>query len=160
VSPDPRNELARQQHALVAALTANAPPPADFDQTQVATAAAALAKKRMHAAAKAWPALADAIGEKFEPLFARYASRQPLPRAGHAADAREFLRHVLRHEELSDDAALRLLRLRLTRGRPVRIRVTRDGIAVAFRLYGRVYVPRIALPRRPWSRPNGGEVRA
>jgi hypothetical protein len=149
VSPDPRDELARQQQALVAALTANAQAPPDFDSTQVATAAAALAKKRMHTAAKGWPALADAMGEQFEPLFQAYASRHVLPVAGHIADARHFLTHVLRQGNLDDETMSRLLPLRCTRACPVRFRTTRDGVVViAVRLGRRVIVRRISLRRR------------
>jgi hypothetical protein len=147
MSDDARDELARRQEALVGALTASADVPAGFDPREVATAAAALATKRMHSATKAWPAAAEALGESFAPLFHRYAAEDALPTSGHAEDARQFLRFALRQTGLDDETAVRLLQLSPTRLCPMRWRRIRGGVAVAIRIGRRASVIRLALAR-------------
>ena len=144
---DGRDELARQQQALVGAVTGAAEVPAGFDPRQVAVASAALATKRMHAAAKGWPALAEALGESFKTAFQRYAARHALPADGHAEDVRQFLRFALRQPDWDNETAIRLLRLSPTRLCPIRWRRIRGGVAVAIRLGRRASVIRLARPR-------------
>src|SRR4051812_47969810 len=69
--------LADRQAALVAALVAGGPLPDGFDQRRLATAAAALRRKRAQEAARAWPMLAASAGESWATEFARWAAERP-----------------------------------------------------------------------------------
>jgi hypothetical protein len=68
-----RAALAAAQEQLLASLVAGAPPPAGFDPQRLAATAAGLHAKRRRSAARAWPVLAAALGDDFEPLFRRFA---------------------------------------------------------------------------------------
>jgi hypothetical protein len=136
MSDDARRSLAEQQKALVNALTGGAAAPDGFDHDQIETTATALAAKRLRTAQKAWPALAEALAERFEPLFRRYASEKPLADEGPHADARAFLSFVLEQEQLSDAERLRLVPLRVRSGFPIRYFIGSDGFAIAVRLWG------------------------
>ena|SRR5688572_19248904 len=117
---DPRAELASRQARLVGALTAAAPPPAGFDAARVTVAAAALRGKRRRGAARAWPALATALGAQFRELFDAYAPASPYPAdGGPAADARAFAEHLARSGRLPSAARLELLLARRRRGFPL-----------------------------------------
>jgi hypothetical protein len=90
---DRRTKLGELQAKLVQALTEQGAAPAGFDAARLQAAAAALARKRARSAARAWPALARALGPAFEGRFAAFAARTPLPRAGGPlADGRAFAR--------------------------------------------------------------------
>lgn len=97
-SPDPcRAELELCQRGLVAALVAGADPPPDMDAERIRVQAAALIRKRGRIVARAQPELAATLGPGFGPVFRDYATSQPRPRPGGAAeDAREFARYLLR----------------------------------------------------------------
>lgn len=59
---DDRQEVARKQAALLAALRGNAETPLEFNATNVAVARGALLRKRARGIEKSWPALAAALG--------------------------------------------------------------------------------------------------
>jgi hypothetical protein len=87
--------LGQRQAALMAALAGAAPVPAGFDASRVRAAAAALVSKRARCVAQAWPSLRIALGERFQQVFAAYASVTPLPaQGGPLADGRCFVRHL------------------------------------------------------------------
>ena len=101
VPADARARLAARQAALVSALTAGGPLPADFDGGRIRAAAAALARKRARSVARAWPVLAGAMGERFDERFTAYAEEMPLPRSGGPlADGRAFARWLAARGEL------------------------------------------------------------
>jgi hypothetical protein len=102
--PEARERLGQQQAALVRALTGRGEAPPGFVEGQVETAARSLASKRRQEVARAWPALAACLGEKFVERFDRFAAETPLPaEGGPLADGRALAR-ALRAEELSDEA--------------------------------------------------------
>ena len=132
--------LGQQQKALLDALTRQLDTPGGFERDEIETASAALAKKRLRTAQKSWPALADVLGERFEPLFERYAQSTPLTDADPLADARRFLRFVLRQGNLSRELRLALLPLRAQSGWPIRCVLGRAGVSMAIRWWrGRVW---------------------
>ncbi|MDQ1658875.1 MAG: hypothetical protein QOD41_3958 [Cryptosporangiaceae bacterium] len=84
--------LRDRQEALVAALVAGGPLPDGFSPEPVQATAAALAQKRSGEVAKAWPALAAALGPDLPSLFTAWAAgRAP---AGSAADGWAFARSL------------------------------------------------------------------
>lgn len=84
-----RDELARQQAGLVAALVAGAAPPAGMDAARIEVQAAALIRKRARAAAHVQPQLAAVLDAAFWPEFSRYAAGTPSPGSA-GADAAQF----------------------------------------------------------------------
>src|SRR5262249_22125644 len=101
LSAETRRRLADSQAELVQGLTGRGPLPAGFDQERVRIAAEALARKRLRSAARAWPALHRALGEKFAPHFEEYAASAPLPReGGPLADGRAFVQFLAGRGEL------------------------------------------------------------
>ena len=90
---DTRARLAQEQAALVTALAGHAAAPPGFDLDRIHAAAASLANKRRRAVARAWPVLAESLGDRFAERFDGYAQSAPLPRlGGPLADGRAFLR--------------------------------------------------------------------
>ncbi len=84
--------LAEQQAALLAALAGQGPVPPGFDAERVQASARALAHKRTHAVAHAWPGLTAALGRDFPDRFATYAAAVPLvAQGGPLADGRGFV---------------------------------------------------------------------
>ena len=61
-----RDDLARRQAALVAALVAGASPPPGFDETRVAATASALMRKRAGEVAALWPVAAGLVESTVE----------------------------------------------------------------------------------------------
>jgi hypothetical protein len=109
-SSDARARLAAEQARLVRALAGDGEPPDGFDAGRLRAAAAALAHKRARAAARAWPALARALGEGFEARFADFAARTPLPeKGGPLADGRAFAAELAARGELPDEGRLEAL---------------------------------------------------
>lgn len=103
------------------------------------TAAQSLAIKRRRAAARAWPDLAAALGDRFPERFADFAAGTPLPgRGGALADGRVFAVWLRRRGELPEAARLELMAVDL------RYRAQADGL-VARR--GPSF--RVALLRQP-----------
>ena len=72
-----REDLARSQAALVAALVAGGPTPPGFDQRLVGAAAAALATKRAGDVAALWPLLRAGFGPTWTAEFARWCHDRP-----------------------------------------------------------------------------------
>ncbi|MER7751728.1 hypothetical protein [Kitasatospora sp. NPDC097643] len=89
-----REELARQQEALLAALVAGGPVPPGFDPAQVRAQSTGLAAKRRDTAAKVAPELPRLLGPRYGPLFLGYARRHPQT-GGYRADARAFAEWAL-----------------------------------------------------------------
>jgi hypothetical protein len=110
LSAEVRARLAAEQAALVAALVGGDGAPPGFEAARLRLAAAALARKRARAAARAWPGLARALGERFGGLFAAYAGAAPLPReGGPLADGRAFARWLAARDELPEAGRLQAL---------------------------------------------------
>lgn len=108
---DPRERLASRQADLVRALVAGGEAPG-FDARQVRLTARSLVNKRVRETARAWPALGEALLERFR----AYAERTPPPgEGGPLADGRAFLRTLppgeatdeLRRSALAVDLAYR-----------------------------------------------------
>ena len=119
MSAETRARLAALQAELVEALARGAAPPIGFDAERLQAAATALATKRRCAAARAWPALADAIERHFD----EYATASPLPRlGGPLADGRAFLRWLAARGEHAAEARLQALAVDL------RFKTTADGL--------------------------------
>lgn len=74
-----RDDLAARQRALVRALLADGPVPEGFDPHRVGVEAAALRSKRRAIAAGLRPDLADALADRFRPLFDTWAREHPKP---------------------------------------------------------------------------------
>jgi len=107
---DARAGLAARQAELLRALLGETPAPAGFDADRVRATAGVLARKRARAAARAWPALAAALGYRFERLFAAFADANPLPAEGAPlADGRAFARCLAAAGELPDEGRLEAL---------------------------------------------------
>lgn len=104
--PDARSRLASAQAALVHALVAGGEPPAGFTPERLRLAAQSLLNKRVREVAQAWPALLDALNDRFAPRFRDFARTTPPPAAGGPlADGRAFLNTLAAHEQT--DAVLR-----------------------------------------------------
>jgi len=72
-----REELARRQAALVAALVRGAPPPPDMELARVRAAAVALLRKRAGEVARVWPLLAASHGPQWSDVFVDWAAGRP-----------------------------------------------------------------------------------
>lgn len=73
VAAGPGADLASRQAALLAALVAGGPLPAGFDAAAVGVAALALRRKRAGEVARAWPAVAAALGPEWGERFTHWA---------------------------------------------------------------------------------------
>lgn len=91
-------ELARQQAALVAALTGTGEPPTGFDQHRLQVARKALLRKRSGEVAKLWPLLRAALGTGFLPAFSAWAAARPT--AGGWSDGFAFATDLAGRDEL------------------------------------------------------------
>ncbi|MBG0819200.1 hypothetical protein HS048_00260 [Planomonospora sp. ID91781] len=91
-----REELARAQAGLLAALVAGAQAPPGFDGERLRIQTASLVAKRRSAVARLRPDLVQALGEDFRAEFAAYASGRPKPPGGSRADAADFAGHLAR----------------------------------------------------------------
>nr|BFE83587.1 hypothetical protein GCM10020093_061880 [Planobispora longispora] len=88
-APEARDELARAQAELLAALVAGGETPAGFDEERLRIQASSLIAKRRGQVARLRPDLVRALGGDFAAEFAAYARGGPsLP--GSRADARDF----------------------------------------------------------------------
>lgn len=72
-----RERLAAQQAELLRALLGDGAPPPGFDADRLRVEARALLNKRRGIVAVLRPDVADALGEKFRPLFDAYARAHP-----------------------------------------------------------------------------------
>jgi hypothetical protein len=105
-----RAGLADRQIALVSALVAGGEMPEGFDAARLQAAAAALERKRAMATARAWPKLAQALGQRFRDRFADYARTTPLPsKGGPLLDGRTFARWLAARGELPEASRLQAL---------------------------------------------------
>ncbi|WP_189235550.1 hypothetical protein [Planomonospora parontospora] len=91
-----REELARAQAGLLAALVAGAQAPPGFDGERLRIQAASLVAKRRSVVARLRPDLVQALGGDFRAEFAAYASGRPKPPGGSRADAADFAGHLAR----------------------------------------------------------------
>jgi hypothetical protein len=157
-------ELARQQAALAACLAGAAPPPPGFDAGRVGTAAAMLRSKRRWSAARAWPALARALGDDFEPLFGEYARHHAMAEGTTPRDdAAAFARWLATRDALPVAGLVLLCAHEARRGWPIRVgfagrpapaRGGRDGLSRPARLRG----DERAGPRRSSALQRGATV--
>lgn len=109
-SAETRARLAAQQAALVAALMTQGEPPPGFDEVRLHAAANSLERKRARVAARAWPSLTPALGQRFDELFAVYARAVPAPREnGPLADGRAFASWLAAMGELPEAGRLQAL---------------------------------------------------
>ena len=72
-----REELARRQAELLHALLADGPPPPGFDASRLRVEANVLRRKHGRVLAYQRPELAEALGERFEPLFTEFNTGRP-----------------------------------------------------------------------------------
>jgi hypothetical protein len=144
--PDERCELARRQAALVAALRpgACASAPDGFDAAALTIARTSLARKRMRAVEKTWPALTGSLGERFSDAFAQFRCENAVcDDAG--LDGYRFALWLSRRGMLTDNGRVERIRWEVTRGGFVRVAWLRDShcLIIAFRWCG----PRLARLR-------------
>src|SRR5437870_4415565 len=105
-----RAKLAELQAELLHNLAGKAALPVGFDATRLQATAESLARKRARAVARAWPALADALGEEFGIRFAPFATATGLPAVGGPlADGRAFAQTLAAAGDLPDSARLAVL---------------------------------------------------
>jgi hypothetical protein len=84
-----RSDLARQQAELLQALLADGPAPAGFDASRLQVEANVLRRKHGKVLAYQRPELAEALGERFGPLFTEFNAGRPkrdTERSGSYAD--------------------------------------------------------------------------
>ena len=96
-----REELARRQAELLHALLADGPAPAGFDPSRLRVEANVLRRKHGRVLAYQRPELAEALGERFGPLFAEFNAGRPkkaAERSGAYAD--EFVTWLTEHGHL------------------------------------------------------------
>ncbi|MCF2526253.1 hypothetical protein LZ495_03325 [Yinghuangia sp. KLBMP8922] len=90
-----RDELARQQTALLAALVAGGTVPAGFDAERIRIQTIALAAKRREGVLRALPELAEGLGERWPGAFMDWACTHPKPaEGGSRADAAAFTEYL------------------------------------------------------------------
>jgi hypothetical protein len=129
------------QAQLVRALMDQGEPPDGFDAARLAMAACSLINKRLRESARAWPALARCLGERYAERFRESARVTPPPaEGGPLADGRAFLQTIPiteLDEEARREGLLVDLHWRTTRGGLKR----RRGCVVKWaRLGGRLVV--------------------
>lgn len=100
------NDLARRQAELVAALVAGGPDPEGFDPARLAATRRALLRKRAGEAAKAWPMVAGAFGERWPTVFAQHRSGHPP--VGSLRDGWDVARELRTSGRLTPTAAAEL----------------------------------------------------
>ncbi len=136
VSAPDREAYGARQAQLLDALLRGDEPPQGFDAAQAGAAGSALRRKRGRAVALAWPALALALGDRYDARFDAFARSVDAPPSGDPlADGVAFALR-LQQAELTDDARVELLlaRAALRRGRGGRWRARRTPFAAAVRL--------------------------
>jgi hypothetical protein len=143
-----RARLAEQQRGLLMSLCGAAPVPPDFDAKAVEACGVALLRKRARAAARAWPALEQSLGEEaFRERFLAFARLTPLvEEGGPLAEGYGFFR-TMNAEELSDAARLEKLAVEMRYRWSRRGLIPRRGFAIrVVKLKGR----RVVALRLPW----------
>lgn len=71
-----RDAYAARQLELLEALLSGGEPPPGFAAAQAHAAGRSLRRKRANAVRKAWPALAGALGDRFDQCFDAFARQQ------------------------------------------------------------------------------------
>src|SRR5262249_18276233 len=94
-----RQKLQSAQMAVALALRGTGAPPDGFDPSRLGLAASSLRSKRLQAAARAWPALQQALGDSFARLFADYGAAHRTP-ATPREDAIAFARFLADRKSL------------------------------------------------------------
>lgn len=156
IQPDRRAELARQQAALVRALTRNEALPAGFSSTQLAIAAESLARKRSRSISKSWPKLVRALGSQFDEHFLAYAADNPSRAEGNDEDASHFAHWLLSRGLLSHEARIELAIWRASNGFPLQLRLVANAneLVLVYRIARTVRVARVSIPRRTHVNPR------
>src|SRR4051812_44039586 len=99
-----RARLAAAQTRLVEALVGQGEAPPGFDATRLELASRSLLNKRLRETARAWPAVARCLGDRYPERFTDHARRTPPPAEGGAlADGWAFVRSIPAGE-LDDEA--------------------------------------------------------
>ena len=116
MAPPDRAAYEAEQAALLHALIRGDGFPDGFDAVKAAAASRSLWRKRMHAVAAAWPALALDLGDGFDEAFEAYARATPAPVAGGGrVDGLRFAR-TLPRTELGEHGRVELLLARAAIG--------------------------------------------
>lgn len=98
------------QNKLIVALVNGGRFPGSFNPTRLNAAAEALGCKRARNVARAWPALARALGGCFTAKFAAFALKTPIPqRGGPVADGRAFADFLEQKGDLPEEGVLEAL---------------------------------------------------
>jgi hypothetical protein len=120
---DRRERLAAAQSRLLRCLMEAAEAPPGFASGDVEAAAEALASKRRHAVARAWPTVVRWLGVRFRERFDGFARSMSLPgEGGPLADGRAFVRELAREGPLPREVMRQVLAVDL------RFRQTRRGL--------------------------------
>ncbi|WP_219504997.1 hypothetical protein [Nonomuraea ceibae] len=96
-----RDDLARAQQRLIAALVTGAPPPDGFDPERLRIQANSLVAKRRSVVARLRPDAAAASGPDLAADFAAYAASRITPPPGYRADADDFAAWLTTHGKLA-----------------------------------------------------------
>ncbi|MEY2515570.1 MAG: hypothetical protein QOJ89_2928 [bacterium] len=108
-APADRTAYEARQARLLRALQRGDGFPEGFDPDKAGAAGRSLRRKRAHAVAGAWPALALALGDEFDARFDAFARATPPPAFGFGyTDGLAFAR-TLAAGELTGDARVELL---------------------------------------------------
>jgi hypothetical protein len=100
-----RARLAARQAELITALYGG-PPAEGLDARLVTLTSVSLARKRARAVARAWPALARALGADLADQFTAFARVTPPPEGGALADGLAFSKVIAHKRRLPDDARI------------------------------------------------------
>ncbi|HEV7882295.1 MAG TPA: hypothetical protein VGO81_01930 [Solirubrobacteraceae bacterium] len=147
-----RTGYAARQTELLDALLRGGDYPSGFAAAQADAAGRSLRRKRAHAVASAWPALAIDLGDALHARFDAFAREADAPDAGDPLrDGLAFARWLGDATPLGDDARVELLLARAT----LRRRGLFVGVARLRRPYPRVLV----VARLPWGRPLSRSLR-
>ncbi|HYG73614.1 MAG TPA: hypothetical protein VEK08_01175 [Planctomycetota bacterium] len=111
-----RSTLAARQLELIAALTADAAVPENFEPSRVRLAAEMLFNKRRRGVQKSWPKLCEALGAQFPVEFQAFSAEVPSPAETPLADGALFAEFLLRRETLPDAGRIELALYRAQTG--------------------------------------------
>lgn len=105
-----RHAYGALQAQLLETLLGGGEPPAGFAAAQAHAAGRALRRQRAHAVRKAWPALASALGERFDERFDAFSQTQDPPQFGHGlTDGLAFASSPFSDDALDDDVHVEVL---------------------------------------------------
>lgn len=141
-APD-RAAYAARQAQLLEALLRDGEPPAGFDAARAGAAGRSLRRKRGRAVARAWPALALALGDAFDARFDAFARTVDVPASGGTLeDGLAFARALGGGAPLGDDARAELLLARAA--------LRRRGVFVRAAWLRRPRPRLLVVARLPW----------